>query len=44
MSDDEADPELLALLRERLGLSQPNDDGVSSDTGRSLSRDLHLCR
>lgn len=33
MSDDEADPELLALLRERLGLSQPTDDGVSSDTG-----------
>jgi len=32
MSDDEADPELLALLHERLGLNVVQQ-GVSSDTG-----------
>lgn len=36
MSDDEADPELLELLRETLGLSRrPAQEEVSGDTGRS---------
>lgn len=35
MSDDEADLELLELLRQSLGMScKPNCDEVSSDTGR----------
>ena len=34
MSDDEADPELLELLRQSLGISNVRQDGVSSDTGR----------
>ncbi|KAF2719124.1 hypothetical protein K431DRAFT_251835 [Polychaeton citri CBS 116435] len=33
MSDDEADPELLELLRQRLGLGKPQEDGISSNTG-----------
>lgn len=33
MSDDEADPELLELLRQSLGLSNHPKDEVSSDTG-----------
>ncbi|CAK3991233.1 Hypothetical predicted protein [Lecanosticta acicola] len=33
MSDDEADPELLELLRQSLGISQPTHGEVSSDTG-----------
>lgn len=34
MSDDEADPELLELLRESLGLKKkPQINEVSSDTG-----------
>lgn len=33
MSDDEADPELVELLRQRFGLSGPAPDGISSDTG-----------
>ena len=35
MSDDEADPELLELLRETLGLSRKPKDEISSDTGTS---------
>lgn len=35
MSDDEADPELLELLRSRLGITRRNPDEVSSDTGGS---------
>lgn len=35
MSDDEADPELVELLRQTLGLSgRPKEDEVSTDTGR----------
>ncbi|KAF2162723.1 hypothetical protein M409DRAFT_26960 [Zasmidium cellare ATCC 36951] len=33
MSDDEADPELLELLRQSLGISRPTHGEVSSDTG-----------
>ncbi|KAI5363028.1 putative queuosine salvage protein family [Septoria linicola] len=33
MSDDEADPELLELLRQRLGISSAPQDGVPRDTG-----------
>ncbi|EME78329.1 uncharacterized protein MYCFIDRAFT_58458 [Pseudocercospora fijiensis CIRAD86] len=33
MSDDEADPELLELLRQRLGISSRPRDEISSDTG-----------
>lgn len=32
MSDDEVDFELLALLRERLGIGEPSDE-ISRDTG-----------
>ena len=38
MSDDEADPELLALLRESLGIGVKRSDEVSEDTGRSQSQ------
>lgn len=34
MSDDEADPELLELFRQSLGISNVPQDEVSSDTGR----------
>lgn len=33
MSDDEADPELLQLLRQSLGIGKKRTDEVSSDTG-----------
>lgn len=33
MSDDEADPELLELLRQSLGMGKPQTDEISSDTG-----------
>ena len=33
MSDDEADPELLELLRQTLGLGQQKTNEVSKDTG-----------
>jgi hypothetical protein len=33
MSDDEADPELLELLRQSLGLGGTKSDEVSTDTG-----------
>ncbi|KAK0343131.1 hypothetical protein LTR91_021965 [Friedmanniomyces endolithicus] len=33
MSDDDADPELLELLRQSLGISSVRQDGVSSNTG-----------
>jgi hypothetical protein len=33
MSDDEADPELLELLRQSLGIGAPKTDEVSKDTG-----------
>lgn len=33
MSDDEADPELLELLRQSLGISKPTYGEVSSETG-----------
>lgn len=33
MSDDEADPELLELLRQSLGIAGPKIDEVSQDTG-----------
>lgn len=33
MSDDEADPELLELLRQSLGIGKPQSDEVSLDTG-----------
>jgi hypothetical protein len=33
MSDDEADPELLELLRQSLGISKKPSDEVSTDTG-----------
>lgn len=33
MSDDEADPELLELLRQSLGIGKQQSDEVSSDTG-----------
>jgi hypothetical protein len=33
MSDDEADPELLELLRQSLGIGGPKIDEVSKDTG-----------
>lgn len=33
MSDDDVDPELVELLRQRFGLSGPAQDGISSDTG-----------
>lgn len=35
MSDDEADPEILALLREQLGIGKPAEQSISSDTGQS---------
>lgn len=35
MSDDEADQELLELLRQSLGLSNRPQDEISSDTGMS---------
>ena len=37
MSDDEADPELLELLRQSLGLSKGPENEISSDTGRLLA-------
>ena len=37
MSDDEADPELLELLRQSLGLTKRNGDEISSDTGKVQS-------
>jgi hypothetical protein len=33
MSDDEADPELLELLRQSLGIGGPKTDEISTDTG-----------
>lgn len=33
MSDDEADPELLELLRQSLGMGKKQSDEISSDTG-----------
>ncbi|KAK1069071.1 hypothetical protein LTR12_014079 [Friedmanniomyces endolithicus] len=33
MSDDDADPELLELLRQSLGIASVRQDGVSSNTG-----------
>jgi len=36
MSDDEADPELLELLRQSLGISKPNKDEISNVTGMSF--------
>lgn len=33
MSDDEADPELLELLRQSLGISRQAKDDISGDTG-----------
>jgi hypothetical protein len=34
MSDDEADLELLELLRQSLGISKRAEDEVSTDTGK----------
>lgn len=34
MSDDEADPELLELLRQSLGMSKKPNDEISSETGK----------
>lgn len=36
MSDDEADPELLELLRQTLGIGKQKSDEISSDTGEQL--------
>ena len=36
MSDDEADPELLELLRKSLGWSSAATDDLSSDTGEYM--------
>ena len=52
MSDDEADPELLELLRQSLGIGGPKTDEVSMDTGtlkhyltvESLDYDLYNIR
>ena len=41
MSDDEADPELLELLRQSLGIGAPKTDEVSTDTG-TFGRDVRL--
>ena len=41
MSDDEADPELLELLRQSLGIGGPKTDEVSTDTG-TFGRDVGL--
>lgn len=37
MSDDEADPELLELLRQSLGWGKKQTDEISSDTGECIS-------
>lgn len=41
MSDDDADLELLELLRQSLGMSRQPQVGISSDTGTYINSNHH---